>query len=151
MAWTPVMIASQVVVLDQTIAFIARRQVPVLSELPLLDGLGLVWQTLAPGYAPSAGLSAAWITVSILVIVGLGRLIRRSGRRFPPLQAAAVGLILGGTASHLLDLLRWGEIVVTLHVQVNLFEAFTSVARLSQWLGLAALVAHIVRRRSALS
>jgi lipoprotein signal peptidase len=143
------MFASQVLVIDQGIEVVARRLVPVLSERPLTAGLGLIWQTVNPAFHPTSGILTMWIAVSVVVVIGLTTVVRRSGPGFVPGQAVAMGLLLGGSFSHLVDLLHWGEVVATLHVTLPGIEAVTGVARLAQWLGLLMLVVSTVRRRRA--
>jgi lipoprotein signal peptidase len=145
------LVASQVLVLDQGIEILARGLLPVLSERPLVPGLGLVWQTADPGRNPSSGLLTVWIAVSVIVIIGLATVVSRTGPRFTAIQALAMGLILGGSASHLVDLLHWGDVVATLHLTTPAVEAFTGIARLAQWSGLGLLLVAAVGRRRAVS
>jgi hypothetical protein len=143
------LVASQVLVLDQGLQVLARSLLPVLSERRLDTWLGLVWQTVQPDRSPSSGLLTAWIVVSVLVVIGLAAIVKRSGPGFIPVQAVAMGLILGGSASHLVDLLHWGDVVATLHLTLPVVEAYTGIARLAQWSGLfLLLVAAVGRRRS---
>jgi lipoprotein signal peptidase len=145
------MVASQVLVIDQAIEMVARRTVNVLDEKPLTTWLGLVWQTVDPGRIPSPGLLVAWIVVSLVVVGGLAMVVRRSGPRFVPLQAVAIGLLLGGCFSHLVDLVRWGDVVATLHVRALLWQGHTDVARLAQWLGLLLLTIQVLGRRKSIA
>lgn len=147
MSAVSLMIASQVLVVDQGVQLVARRLVPLLSERRLTAGLGLVWQTAIPGRSPAPVMLGLWLAVSLAVIVGLLVTLRRPRLTLVPLQAVALGLILGGSAAHVVDLLRWGDVVATLHVRWFGLAALTGVARLAQWGGLLLVVVSAVGRR----
>lgn len=147
------MIAAQVAVLDQAVHVIAQRHVTLLDERWVTPWLALLWETVHPGRPMVGATYLMWMGVSLAVIAALAVMIRRRGAAFAPLQAFAFGALLGGTASHLIDLLRWGHVLTTLHLSVPAwhFDSRTGIAEMAQWAGMLALGLQVVvfrRRRS---
>ncbi len=95
-------IAAAVLVVDQTSKQWAASSLSPHERVPLLgDALGLRLHH-NPGAAFSIGTGATWVftLVAAVAVVVLAGLVLRPG---PRAQRTALGLLLGGAATHLLD------------------------------------------------
>ena len=143
------LLAFLVVAADQIVQTTAYRQVALLDELWVTPWLALSWQSGNPAQPLIGATYAIWVGVSVAVLVGIAAIIRRQGVSFSALQILAFGCLLGGTAGHLVDLLRWGHLVATLHIAVPVWgvDTHTGLAKLAQWLGLIGLGVNLLTRR----
>ncbi|MBC7544156.1 MAG: hypothetical protein H7338_15655 [Candidatus Sericytochromatia bacterium] len=143
------LIACQVAAADQVIQFIAQRHVALLDEHWVTPWLAVLWQTANPARPLSGTLYASWVAVNLVVFIGMLAVVRRRGPLFTAVQVIAFGALLGGTATHFIDLLRWGQVVQTLHLVVPFagLDVRTGPGELGQWAGLCGLLVHVLLRR----
>ncbi len=108
-------IMSIVLVLDQITKYIVEKQVRLYEVIRVIPGFFNITHVRNKGAAFSLFSSASetfrsmfFITVTIVAIVVIAALIRKTGER---LLIVSFSLIAGGAAGNLIDRVRYGEVV----------------------------------------
>ena len=143
------LIAYMVLAADQVVQAIAHQQLALLEERSVTPWLALTWQSTNPAMPLVGATYLAWVGVSVAVLAGMAIMVRRQTQAFNVIQILAFACLLGGTASHLVDLLHWGHVVATLHIAVPAWglDTHTGLAKLAQWTGLIGLGLNLLVRR----
>lgn len=102
MVWLLVTVAALVVAIDQATKFWAVSTLSRGETVPVIGDLIGLRLTYNPGAAFSIGAEHTWVftVVTAVAVVAIGIVVRRVRSRW---WAVALGLVLGGAFTHLLD------------------------------------------------
>jgi signal peptidase II len=150
------LVAGAIVVLDQVTKAVVLERLPPGIRVDLVEGLLTFTLVMNPGLAFGllGDIPVAWRwVVAALSLVALGVLARVAVRVLPTgsrLDAAAIGLILGGAVGNLIDRARFGAVVdfIDVHYRGWHWPAF-NVADSAITIGVAMLALRLVVREPA--